>query len=769
MDSNKRSGKQPVGRQDVVDEAEYAKALRATMHIKSPDRSRSGSAQLFGGQGGEDAELARAIAASLQEATSHDGGGQGSSNGLAGLAEDEMLAIAIAESQSAAQQATRRTNSKAVTESKSGNGKGKGKVPEVVIIDDSDSEEEQKSRSATSRPQPNAISTRNPASGPSNPDLTQPIAAAAPNPPNAPTAAPTSASPLLFDRLAMERERLERQKRLRGDVNAPASSSDDEDELQETEKKDERDGERDAKRRRLNGTTDVGPSASTGVQRDAPAVSQSAAGMIEPTWNAYAEGDTRKRFKIQDIIGDKEDLALIITASFCHEPEWIATHFPDPSLVPTIHIRQPPSAAENDRWAMETEETGGGLPGSAAVWAFMPSPGGYGSMHMKFMLRQLFYKTGRMRVVIASANLVSYDWEFIENIVFVQDLNPVDKKPKDPTVVTDDMPAKFQRLFERYMKIERALRHLKQFHPFGSAIPLDFIRNGQRSLATLGNWDWSRVTAEMVMSVPGKEIGEANCGRNGKSGLAACLRRRGWVPGKKQELVAEFQSSSLTDFTVNFMWNFYDCMRGRPAAVTAGTTRPTAKIYPPIKVLFPSLRTVLNSTRGPPGAGTMFCTDRHWNPKTRELFYDANCKAAKVMMHTKCILATFRPIGSSAPGNSVQNQFSKGVSAASANGAESKVGGWYYIGSHNFSSAAWGTMKMEGGQPQVFVKNYEMGIVLPLPAQDTEKAATEFATWQRPPRKYDRDSDKPWMQKQFGAILEQGPEAVNAEVMRYGM
>lgn len=29
---------------------------------------------------------------------------------------------------------------------------------------------------------------------------------------------------------------------------------------------------------------------------------------------------------------------------------------------------------------------------------------------------QLFYKTGRMRVVIASANLVSYDWEYIENV-----------------------------------------------------------------------------------------------------------------------------------------------------------------------------------------------------------------------------------------------------------------------------------------------------------------------------------------------------------------
>lgn len=81
-----------------------------------------------------------------------------------------------------------------------------------------------------------------------------------------------------------------------------------------------------------------------------------------------------------------------------------------------------------------------------------------------------------------------------------------------------------------------------------------------------------------------------------------------------------------------------------------------------------------------------------------------------------------------------------------------------------------------------------MGIVLPLPADDPEKAATEFATWKRPPRKYDRDNDKPWvsgdsnrcrtflptsafaqMQDEFRALLERGPEAINAEVSRYGM
>lgn len=61
------------------------------------------------------------------------------------------------------------------------------------------------------------------------------------------------------------------------------------------------------------------------------------------------------------------------------------------------------------------------------------------------------------------------------------------------------------------------------------------------------------------------------------------------------------QSSSLTNFTVNFMWNFYDCMKGKTAVATASATRPTkTKLFPPIKVLFPSLRTVIDSEKGPP-------------------------------------------------------------------------------------------------------------------------------------------------------------------------
>jgi tyrosyl-DNA phosphodiesterase-1 len=111
----------------------------------------------------------------------------------------------------------------------------------------------------------------------------------------------------------MERERLARQKRLRPDVTAPASSSDDEEESQELEKKDEDGEERDAKRRKLNVSADAGPSVSRQVQRDVPVVSQATPPSrnevfldeeVRPTWISIAPNDTRKRFKIQDVIGD---------------------------------------------------------------------------------------------------------------------------------------------------------------------------------------------------------------------------------------------------------------------------------------------------------------------------------------------------------------------------------------------------------------------------------------------------------------------------------
>lgn len=183
-----------------------------------------------------------------------------------------------------------------------------------MVIDDSSSEEEQQSKSNKSNLIP--PSSRTSASASSNKTSDPQTTTTASKSLNPPTQS-TSASPLLFDRLAMERERLARQKRLRPDVTAAASSSDDEDESQEVETKLHPGEQRDAKRRKLNGSANAGTSASRAVQRNEPEVSRAAGrsrnevfldGEVRPTWIAIALEDTRKRFKIQDVLGDVSSL-----------------------------------------------------------------------------------------------------------------------------------------------------------------------------------------------------------------------------------------------------------------------------------------------------------------------------------------------------------------------------------------------------------------------------------------------------------------------------
>lgn len=73
-------------------------------------------------------------------------------------------------------------------------------------------------------------------------------------------------------------------------------------------------------------------------------------------------------------------------------------------------------------------------------------------------------------------------------------------------------------------------------------------------------------------------------------------------------------------------------------------------------------------------------------------------------------------------------------------------GGWVYLGSHNFSRAAWGTLNSDATGTKLHCNNYEMGVVMPLSSDDTEAEADKLATWTRPPRKYDA-RDVPWVSR----------------------
>jgi tyrosyl-DNA phosphodiesterase-1 len=141
------------------------------------------------------------------------------------------------------------------------------------------------------------------------------------------------------------------------------------------------------------------------------------------------------------------------------------------------------------------------------------------------------------------------------------------------------------------------------------------------------------------------------------------------------------------------------------------------------------------------GGGTMFCS-KAMNSVTRPLFHDANSKRGGVLMHAKVsssvlsvglgsceqvLIATFEP----RPDNL---GFGAGAGTATSTGkrkledVEGDVGGWAYVGSHNFSPSAWvrtrypegvntdgfqGTVNLKK-TPTLNIKNYEMGVVFPL-------------------------------------------------------
>jgi hypothetical protein len=104
--------------------------------------------------------------------------------------------------------------------------------------------------------------------------------------------------------------------------------------------------------------------------------------------------------------------------------------------VPSLYIKHPQQANHSGSWTTVVSGKDEHLKtGAAIAWAFLPYVGGrfVGCQHAKFLqvskittglkkivltcpLHKIFYSDGRMRLAIASANFVSYDWEFIDNV-----------------------------------------------------------------------------------------------------------------------------------------------------------------------------------------------------------------------------------------------------------------------------------------------------------------------------------------------------------------
>ncbi|CUA74206.1 hypothetical protein RSOLAG22IIIB_11046 [Rhizoctonia solani] len=361
-------------------------------------------------------------------------------------------------------------------------------------------------------------------------------------------------------------------------------------------------------------------------------------------------------------------LSFAIVSSFALDLPWLYQLFPPE--VPVIVVTQPGQGGH--------AEVHHALPGW--VRASPKLEGGRGCMHVKLLL--LFYKNGRLRIVIPTANFQPHDWKDIENSIWLQDipLRTGSAAPTNPTAKNDPKTEGFAERLERVLKalnVEPALEaHLMDQKASGE------IRLPLRSLDELhSRWDWSRVTAHLVPSIAGKHAGWPTILGVGHVALMKAVRDIG---AKSDDVSIECQGSSIGNYAPSWTNEFMSSAKGiSPDAYLDIPKRQRSKEHPSgLKIIFPSLRTVDQSVLGRYGAGTMFCQRKQWDTSTfpKGHFYDSNSKRGKVLMHSKMIL---------------------GIPSEKETTSD-KSGAWLYVGSHNFTPSAWGMISGSGFNPSIY-------------------------------------------------------------------
>lgn len=265
-----------------------------------------------------------------------------------------------------------------------------------------------------------------------------------------------------------------------------------------------------------------------------------------------------------------------------------------------------------------------------AFYAWSP-----GSSHSKILV--LVYPDF-LRVVITSCNMMDIDTVGGDNHWYIHDL------PKRASRATPE-PASFE---------ADLLEHLRALDT-----PEVFLNSIK------GMYDYSQVKVHLVTSIPVVCTG-VKAEKHGLLRLRRVIRNLGLKLSKleKRELRFEICAASIGKLSAKWLCDFNDCALGK--AIVGIADKESA--VPDLKLFFPSVGDVKNADReAEEGASNIGCHLRPWDSaptEVKNIFHHYESKDTGRLFHQKFILA-YNPQDTRAPPYYV------------------------YIGSANFSSAAW--------------------------------------------------------------------------------
>lgn len=397
----------------------------------------------------------------------------------------------------------------------------------------------------------------------------------------------------------------------------------------------------------------------------------------------YARHHTRKRdITIEEIL-QKEYLNTAIISSFTFNLEWLFGKL-NTRRTKLILCMSAKGEEERKQWSREAAEVGRG----AIKVVFPPLEGEASIMHSKLMILRYDHS---LRIVVTSANVELYDHGesgVMENSVFLIDLPQL---AEDKTQKLDDLT-----FFG------------KELHYFMKRCTFD-----DKVLDVLLKYDFTATKDIAFVYSAGGASFETDRDRTGFNALARAIRALNLTPPPGSKLFINYISASLGALSDAFLSNFHLAASGKtnssaPTRVTKSNHGPSSKIRDSVRVLFPSKATVNTSTGGPDNAGTICFGYSSFNANTfpKQILRDYISVRKGMLSHAKTIVA-----------------YTAGAKDPSKNIA------WAYVGSANFTESAWGKLLKDRvkGEMKLVCRNWECGVVMPVPVPDGHEMKDENA------------------------------------------
>ena len=351
-------------------------------------------------------------------------------------------------------------------------------------------------------------------------------------------------------------------------------------------------------------------------------------GVVKKTW---ANGHPRKGddIKIEEVL-QPDDLNLAVLSSFQWDIEWLFRQI-NMRKTQVVLVMQAKDDATKAEYRRETAD----MPNLRLC--FPPMDGQVNCMHSKLML--LSHPT-YIRIVVPTANLVSYDWGqdgVMENMAFIIDLP---RLPQTQIQTRDDSDQTF---------FARELIYFLRAQGLDPSI-----------IQSLHNFDFSATKdLAFVHTIGGAHSGTA-WQRTGYCGLGRAIKHLNLATD--EPLTIDFVTSSMGSLTFDFLSAIYLAAQGddgrteharrvllhsktkkqQPEREGAAeeqqhmieTLKSTFRIY------FPTHETVATSTGGADCGGTICCQAKYWNAREfpKDLLRDCRSVRPRLLMHNKVLL-----------------------------------------------------------------------------------------------------------------------------------